>query len=682
MSFFNNVAPARKRFAFLQRQVERSFSWHLTALTLGVALPALVYIAVLLWQFTKAERARVEDEAIALAHTLSVAVDREILGVSTTLRALATSPSLQDDNLAAFYKQMQDARPDGVHLSLRRADGAAIAATRLPFGETITTQTAEVQETDEEARRSGRPQVSDVFYGPINKAPTVQIVAPLKGDPAQRVLGASLETAFFKDVLERFEAAPRWAVAIVDRNNVFVSRMPNHDAVAGRSASNDFRTKAVGERGHYYGLSATAMPVLVGYHRSRDNGWSVAVSYSTASLTASLWRSLALLAGAGAVLALAGVLLMREIRSRIVLAIGALRTAAASVSPPAPQQTPITEITDVISALSRSAQAAAESERRLRDFAASNVIGILFADFNGGVSYANNEYLRIIGRTKEELATGAVRWDAITPPEWAPVDAKHIEEAKNKGECTPFEKEYLRPDGTRAPVLVGFSLIGVSQNEVVAFVLDISQQKKLERTRELLRHELSHRVKNTLATVQAVANMTLRANPDPVAFRRKFTERLAALARTHTLLTANSWQETDLRELIIKEIEPYAAVSRVDIEGEPVTLAPDLTLSFGMCIHELVTNAVKYGAFSDSEGRLSISWSVLKEARADVLRVVWRERGGPPVQQPSIEGFGSKLLARSLRDKPGGKCDIEYHRSGVKAVLEVQLMDAPLFEDA
>jgi PAS domain S-box-containing protein len=193
-----------------------------------------------------------------------------------------------------------------------------------------------------------------------------------------------------------------------------------------------------------------------------------------------------------------------------------------------------------------------------------------------------------------------------------------------------------------------------------------------ERQRVLL-DELNHRVKNTLATVQSIAGQTLRSTPDPAAFREAFEARLMALSTVHELLTATRWDGADLATVIAAETRPFGE-GRISLSGPDVHLSAQQALNIALIVHELATNAAKYGALSLPDGRVEASWTFGKpQDGGRPLRLTWTERGGPPVQPPGREGFGSRLIDRTASHELGGVARREFTPQGLEAMLDLRI---------
>lgn len=188
----------------------------------------------------------------------------------------------------------------------------------------------------------------------------------------------------------------------------------------------------------------------------------------------------------------------------------------------------------------------------------------------------------------------------------------------------------------------------------------------------LLVHELSHRVKNTLATVQSVAIQTLRSADSLEAFSQDFLARLAALAQTHDLLMRNQWHGADLREMLDQELKPYGRPDgpRLSLQGEPVRLDPKVALALGMALHELATNAAKYGALSCPQGELQVEWHRDPD---EALHIRWTERGGPAVQPPTRRGFGSRVIEQGLAYELEAEVRLGFDPSGVSCMFRIPL---------
>ncbi len=187
-----------------------------------------------------------------------------------------------------------------------------------------------------------------------------------------------------------------------------------------------------------------------------------------------------------------------------------------------------------------------------------------------------------------------------------------------------------------------------------------------ERRQKLLINELNHRVKNTLATLQSIAALTARRATSVEEFSAQFEARLMALSDTHNLLTATGWERATLSDLLAKEMRPYSP-EQFRLTGADVMFDPPQALAMGMIVHELATNAAKHGALSTPDGCVSVSWS---EPDADGLTTLdWTETQGPPVSTPGRTGFGSRLIATSLKGDLGGQAELDYAPDGFRARL-------------
>jgi two-component sensor histidine kinase len=193
-----------------------------------------------------------------------------------------------------------------------------------------------------------------------------------------------------------------------------------------------------------------------------------------------------------------------------------------------------------------------------------------------------------------------------------------------------------------------------------------------EMLHDLLINELNHRVKNTLATVQSIASQTLRHTGNPAEAFDKFSARLVSLGRTHNVLSDEKWESAQVRELVDGALAPYAGRdgTRMHAAGPDLRLAPRSALTVAMALHELATNAAKYGALSNDRGHVYVDWSA-GDANGQ-FRLTWREVGGPQVAAPVRSGFGSKLI-ESGTDQIGGSATLEFPPGGVVCTLECPL---------
>ncbi|MBB3564539.1 PAS domain S-box-containing protein [Rhizobium sp. BK512] len=225
-------------------------------------------------------------------------------------------------------------------------------------------------------------------------------------------------------------------------------------------------------------------------------------------------------------------------------------------------------------------------------------------------------------------------------------------------------------------VLVSASPLIVGDGKVtgtVVTLVDLSRRKAAEKQQLLLMGELDHRVKNTLALVVSISNRTASTEDTIEGFRKAFSGRIHALAATHNVLADRSWSSILLTEILAAELAPYVSDlgAKLKISGEDVEILPRAAIAFGLVIHELATNAVKYGALSNDHGRIEIA--VKREAAS--IEVCWTEIGGPPVTPPTRKGFGDTVINRSLQYSPNGGAKLEFHPEGLRCAIRVPVED-------
>jgi two-component sensor histidine kinase len=215
------------------------------------------------------------------------------------------------------------------------------------------------------------------------------------------------------------------------------------------------------------------------------------------------------------------------------------------------------------------------------------------------------------------------------------------------------------------------------QHEAEAY---LEERKRSEEHQALLIRELHHRVKNTLATVLALLRATAGSAKTVEDFKEVFTDRILALSRTHSLLVESSWQSVSLVDILRGELAPYdeETTGRVRLAGPEIELSADLAVPVGMAVHELTTNAAKYGALAVPEGRVEVTWDISEANEDCLLKLRWVERHGPPVEKPSRTGFGSKLIQQVLTQQCKAVLRFDFDRSGLSFFMELPLTAKPV----
>ncbi|HXE17298.1 MAG TPA: HWE histidine kinase domain-containing protein [Stellaceae bacterium] len=308
--------------------------------------------------------------------------------------------------------------------------------------------------------------------------------------------------------------------------------------------------------------------------------------------------------------------------------------------------------------------AARESLRRERELLQSIVdtipVMITLYEPDQKVLRVNREFERLLGWTADELSQVSLMDEIYPDPAYR---------AEVRAFMESFRPEWMdirmRTRGGR-PLETSWFNTKISDHTQVGIGIDITDRKRAEQQRTLLINELNHRVKNTLATVQSLAAQSMRGRGG-VDARQRFEARLSALAQAHDLLTVEGWRGAALGDVVARALSPFrTGDSRIDVRGITVLLSPKQALAMSMALHELGTNALKYGALSNDSGRVRVAWQASDESDGETrIELVWDESGGPPVGAQPRKGFGSRLLERNLARELGGPTTIEFRPAGV-----------------
>jgi len=321
-----------------------------------------------------------------------------------------------------------------------------------------------------------------------------------------------------------------------------------------------------------------------------------------------------------------------------------------------------------------------ERERRFRELLDALPAAVYTTDANGRITYYNDAAAALWGHrpplgTSEWCGSWKLFWPDGTalPHDQCPMALALKENRAVRG----MEAAAERPDGTRVPFIPYPTPLHDEAGKLIGAVnmlVDITDRKHAEEQQALLIRELHHRVKNTLATVQAIMGSTARAVDNIGDFKTALFGRIQSLAKTHLLL-ADDPRAVNFDHILRSELDAFddGSNERIVLSGPDVPLTAQVAVSLGMAVHELTTNAAKFGALSVFGGKVEVTWSVTIHAKRRTLAFEWIESGGPPVVQPQRQGFGSRLLAFVLPAQIQAKTQIDYTAQGVRILCTLPL---------
>ncbi|QMV01843.1 PAS domain S-box protein [Devosia sp. D6-9] len=300
-------------------------------------------------------------------------------------------------------------------------------------------------------------------------------------------------------------------------------------------------------------------------------------------------------------------------------------------------------------------------------------LDLIVTDWNAGAE-------KLYGFSRDEIVGQSV--NVLIPADRLDEETRIIEHIKAGGRLDPHETVRRHKSGRLVDVSLSVSPIVDASGRVIGaskIARDITDRKEAERIQSVLAGELNHRVKNVLATVMAIARQTFSGNTDPKMAKASFEARIHNLARAHDLLTRGSWESASLSQVVAQALSPYPSKA-FQVEGPELNIPPKAVLALALILHELATNAAKYGALAVSSGRVMVSW-VAGDGTDTGFRFVWKEVGGPVVVPTSRKGFGSRLIQSLSAGQLQGTVEMTYDADGVRCEICAPLSSEWVEED-
>ncbi|MGQ0581176.1 MAG: HWE histidine kinase domain-containing protein [Reyranella sp.] len=662
--------------------VPRARGWRLATLLFlfGATLivPSILANGLLLQRQAGLQQRDIERRVEQVAADLIDGIERELALMEAMATVMAASPDLAAGRLEQFHVwATQLLQRLGLNVLYRDLDGQQLLNTRVSFGTALPREI--LPEIDAAVRATLKPYVSDMLVGAVRRNFVITVTAPVVVDGALRgFLHFSIDPERMLGLMKAQKLPPEWNTILADRKGVVIARLQQHEKFVGMPLPASLRGNVDGAVVRSVNLEGVEM--LRGSRISPVSGWTVAVGVPVSMVRAQFVANLWSIAGAGIFLGLL-TLVLAVMVARVIAGpirqIAGFATALINGDMTPPLSSPVREANEVAAAFRLASERLNARTRELRETLARFNAALHGADIVVFVQGPDRRITWIsesagyrarnfVGKREEDLVDGLeerAKAIALREKVFATGQPQEGELTTGVGEAARNFRQRLQAIRDSSGDIVG--VLGVS--------VEVTALRREQSRNTMLVRELAHRSKNLLAVVQAIAGETLRsAGADD--FMDRFGARLQSLALLQDLVVSGARGGVELGQLVRTQLAPFAEPGkRLEIAGPEVRLRPEAANMLGMALHELATNATKYGCLSVPEGAVLIAWRLQPDTDgAQRFRLTWRESGGPPVAKPAQGGFGSRVVIDMTAATLGGRVSLDYLPDGV-----VWQVDAP-----
>jgi two-component sensor histidine kinase len=668
-----------------------SFSgWSLRARLIGIvlalAVPLNLVIVAVVWRLAGAAQDAQRASLLYSARSVAAALDAELGKYLTLAMALSRSPALLSGDLSAFEQEARrtfEGVPDAWVLVADR-DGQQLVNTVLATPQPLPQRPPAALEVQRRAFETAAAVISGIRVGPATQRWIATIDVPVfKDGLPYRALVVTMTMDGFLRLLNARDLPKNWLAGIIDGHGRYVARVPDHQRVVGQLASDGWRRTA-GRNGLSEFLSRDGERVVNANDVSTLADWTVGIAIKKSQLSDAAWRETRWATLLGSLLSVLSLLFATHLARRFNHHLGELRTnakellasGAGSSKPPT-----VPELAEVWSTLQSAARDRDRSEERLRQSYqtyfrliknAAFGVYVVDADFrlaevSTGAQKVFQNVRPLLGRNFGEVLR--IIWPEPFAAQTIAIFRRTLETGEPYHSANTSEVRSDTADREAYDWRIERVALPDGRFGVVCYFYDLSDRLRHEEHVRLLMNELNHRSKNMIGIIQAIARRTKTGSVDD--FVARFCQRLGALAANQDILVKTEWRGAELEELARAQLTTFTdrTSERITISGPSLVLNSNAAQAIGMALHELATNATKYGALSNERGRVEFRWT----ADGGRFRCTWVERDGPQVVVPSQHGFGTTVLDQMVRMSVDGAVKLDFATGGLSWCLECPL---------